>query len=219
MSKEWSADEALEHAVRTGNDKGCIKAIMDGANPGMIAQSGSPVAFDAILRCDTVMLSLLLDAGADPNARNKDGKTVIHAAYQEYCDYAIKTNLDMVRIVSERGGDPSIETASGGRSPLWLAAGGGLTDALRALLAGGKGLDAPSKFGDTALMVAIGHERKNCCEVLLELGADPKAVNRGKTAIEQGLEAEDPVIKATFEKLALAEESRGRTAQGRARRL
>jgi len=196
-----------------------MKAIMDGANPGMIAQSGSPVVFDAILRCDSEMVAILLDAGADPNAMSKEGRTVIHAAYQEYRNYAIKANLDMVRMVSERGGDPSVETSTNGRSPLWLAAGSGDKDGLVALLAGGRGLETPSRFGDTALMVAIGHERAECCAILLELGADPKAVSRGETAIEQGLKARDPVIVSTFEKLALAEESRGKTVQGRGRRI
>lgn len=48
----------------------------------------------------------LIKAGADPNAKNKDGTTPLHRAVRTRCAEAVRTLL-------EYGADPSIRTKNG----------------------------------------------------------------------------------------------------------
>lgn len=218
------ADQELRMAVESGRVEDCMRALALGARLSTKSTHGEPLLIEAITRCDGAVVDFLLEAGSDPNTRDKAGRTAIHRAYDQYKGYAVEPTLDMVERLALAGGDPGLETAAGGRSPIWNACAGGYHDAVRALLAGGNGLETPSRFGHTPLMVAIWHDRPEAVATLLELGADPKARDReGKTCIAQALDETGPYIKhptivAAFERLALEDESR-KTAGRPARRI
>ena len=58
-------------------------------------------------------------------------------------------------------------------------------DAVRHLLEAGENVHEADVYGRTALMIAARHDCDYLVSLLLERGADPKAVNReGKTALD-----------------------------------
>jgi ankyrin repeat protein len=95
------------------------------------------------------MATLLLDHGADPNARNWDDVTPLHQAVRA-------RNLSVVEVLLARGADPNARDKIRGSTPL-----------RRAVSATGAGGTA----GTTAVMVPL-------TRVLLNYGADPDALDK-----------------------------------------
>ena len=114
----------------------------DGAAPGGGHAAGAPGARAA-------MVTLLLDRGADPNARNWDQVTPLHQAVRA-------RNLAAVEVLLARGADPNARDGIRGSTPL-----------RRAVSATG----ASSTAGTSALMVPL-------TRLLLEHGADPDALDK-----------------------------------------
>jgi ankyrin repeat protein len=106
---------------------------------------------------------ILLDAGADPNARNQQAATpLIYGAWD-----AARTKL-----LVERGARVEV-AANGGTTALMVAASVfGNTGGVRYLLEHGADLKATDGFGDDALMRAAGMADAEATELLLLKGAD-----------------------------------------------
>jgi ankyrin repeat protein len=97
------------------------------------------------------MASLLLDRGADPDARNWDNVTPLHQAVRA-------RNLAVVEVLLARGADPNARDKIRGSTPLRRAV---------------SGTGAGGTAGTAALMVPL-------TRILLKYGADPDACdNRG----------------------------------------
>jgi ankyrin repeat protein len=117
----------------------------------------TPLMYAALYR-DTASARLLLDAGADPNARNDAGATALMWAVDD---------LGITRLLLERGADPNVRSADG-RSALLLAAGrAGALDVVKALVDAGATLD-----GQAVLTQAGDAGEAAVLRLLLDRGAD-----------------------------------------------
>ena len=115
---------------------------------------------------------LLLEAGADPNVKSKNGGTVLRTAVQN-------NHPEMVRALLQAGADPNLKAWGEMTTVLLEAVKGEKTEIVRALLQAGVDLEGKN-FGNeitiscfTALTWAAYEGRANMVGILLEAGADP----------------------------------------------
>jgi ankyrin repeat protein len=112
----------LYQAIDDGDEARAIQLIKDGANPNSTVGTYAPAFVDR----DTVqghplhfalaqglpnVAVALLDAGADPNSRNRTGQTALIVAVNR--DYT-----DVVRALLAKGADPNAASRSDGETPL-----------------------------------------------------------------------------------------------------
>jgi len=121
-------------------------------------------------------LRILLDAGADPNARNQQAATpLIYGAWDPA----------RTKLLVDRGARVNV-AANGGTTPLILAASVvGNIGSVRYLLEHGADLRATDGFGDDALMRAAAMGDAEVTELLLLRGADAHRIDKaGFTALQ-----------------------------------
>ena len=120
---------------------------------------------EALQRRDTTGAKLLLDSGADPNARLAHGKTVLMEAAKQGA-------FDLVERLLERGAGVNVRNDNGGTA-LMFAAIPGHVKTLALLIEHGADVNATGHFNWTALMVAASKGHRESVELLLRHGADP----------------------------------------------
>jgi ankyrin repeat protein len=232
-----SADERgntpLIHASAVGNAMTVRMLLGAGADPKMANNlGGTPLIYGAT---DAVKTRLLVEAGADVNAVSGIGRTPLivaasvpgntasvklllaHDADWKAIDKtglnalvvaASAGNLEVVRMLVDRGSDAKYNPAPGGAA-LHFAAANRDTAMIRYLLAQGAQVDArlnfamPVKFGKialdqiTPLMFAASYGPVDAVRALLEAGADVNAKDvRGMTPLMYAVssETQDPVL-------------------------
>ena len=124
------------------------------------------------LACDnaaTATVARLLAAGADPNRARGTGETPVMTC-------ARTGSAEAVRELLAHGADPSAVEPWHGQTALMWAAGGGHADAARALIEHGADVEARSKGGFTALLIAAREDDPALVGDLVAAGAD---VERG----------------------------------------
>jgi ankyrin repeat protein len=170
----------------------------------VFAEAGAAL-IDAAERADIAAVRVMLDEGADVNARQADGSTALHAAVLENqaalvdlllaagADASAATrynvtplaiaasngNAEIVAALVEAGADPN-ETSREGQTALMTAALNGRTEAIRYLIENGADVDAREPFrGQTALMWAAAEGNTGALRVLAAAGADIHARSSG----------------------------------------
>jgi ankyrin repeat protein len=108
---------------------------------------------------------LLLERGANIEARNDAGSTPLHLA-------AMHCQVDVARVLIEAGADVNARSNSGA-TPLHDAS---CRDVAELLIAYGARVDARDKYGDTPLHEAVRRDRCDVVEVLLKHGANPNEI-------------------------------------------
>lgn len=138
-------------------------------------------------------VKVLLDAGADPNVKDSNGRSAVRLALdreahdvvellvsrgalaerKELFDRAAEGDLAKLTalLVDERA-DPSVRVELG-RTPLHEASALGHVDVVRALLHAGAGVDIADQDGFTPLMDACDFGHAEIAAALLDAGADP----------------------------------------------
>jgi len=102
------------------DDRDAVRRMLATATKDVLGRDDTtgitPLAL-AAMGGDGEIVAALLDAGADPDATNRDGSTALHAA-------AFMGQADVIRLLLDRGADPAAKN-SGGKLPqdaLWAPA-------------------------------------------------------------------------------------------------
>ena len=161
-------DPLLDAAAR--GDLQALRALLEGgADPGVALGDGLTALHIAAEEGNVDMAKLLLDAGADAEAKTRIGSyTPLHLA-------AGSAHLDVVEVLLRAGADVAAETTNSGATPLHLAARAMAGErVVRALLEHGAAVNAvESAAGQTPLMFAASYGRVGSVRQLLRHGADP----------------------------------------------
>jgi len=128
---------------------------------------------------DVASMKRMLDAGADPNARDSAGCTSLIAA-------ARAGNVAMIHLLTSRGADPNLRDAAiNSWTPLQHAIHKAQPGSVSALLDAGANPNGTDANGATPLMMAAGYGYADIVKILLARGANPRLATRdGITAID-----------------------------------
>ncbi|MGF1620700.1 MAG: ankyrin repeat domain-containing protein [Rhodomicrobiaceae bacterium] len=139
------------------------------------------------------MTKILLDAGADPDQRDRVGRTALH--------HAIKAReaASIVRVLGQAGADVNARAADIGEcTPLHVAVEHyvevedhkEVALAIRILVHLGADIDATDAAGRSVLAIAAKQNQPELIRLLIELGADPgRKLGDGRTPVDYAREA------------------------------
>jgi cytohesin len=200
-------------AIAIGNNHlGVVKALLDGgAAGGDFRQTAAHEAARAGYPQSAEVLGLVLDKGADPNARDGQNRTPLHVLLEGFGTAAL------VRLLLKNGADVDARDGDGktGATPLHVAALRGHEEAVRVLLAARADVKAVDAQGHTALYLACLNRQTRVAALLLERNADPNvaAAESGLTALHQAVLADNPELVALL--LKYQADRKATDAQGR----
>jgi hypothetical protein len=158
-------EEAVTGALQNGHTELAELLIDKGAS----ADWTSLLEDESCLHHPTTV-ELLIDKGADVNA----AKTALFTAVDKYL-------FDTVRLLIDKGAD--VNEGDGVNVPLTRAAADRPSSMVQILIEAGANVNARTRSGFTALMVAAGRGHTEVVQKLLEAGADVNAkANNGQTA-------------------------------------
>ena len=150
------------------------QADNDGVIAALAAASGRTPLHDAAIRGDTTRLDDIAE-DADPEARDRDGRTPLYLATRE-------GNTAIIPALVARGADPNAKDEKDD-TLLRLAIRLG-NDTAAYLLELGADPNAKDEKGETPLHVAVGHDNPAVITLLIAEGADPNARDaRGRTPL------------------------------------
>ena len=132
------------------------------------------------------VVKLLIAAGANVHAVNKNGMTALHRA-------AICGNNEIAKLLIAAGADVNAMNKKGStalyKTALNFNAGNDYTEVAKLLIAAGANVHAMDIRGTTALHVAAKHGSAEVAKVLISLGANVHAMDIwGKTALRRAAE-------------------------------
>lgn len=165
-----NSSDALFQAIRN-NDLAFLKAeFRKGADVNTRDRRGSTLLMHAAAFGSPEAVKLLIDSGADVNAKNSfDATALVWGA----------RDARKARMLVEKGADVNARSKQG-RTPLMIAAAcDGCTETVRLLLAKGADPKAKDSEGSTAMNLAAAANDLDTMRLLIEKGAEANAVNDG----------------------------------------
>lgn len=117
--------------------------------------------FRAIASSDRTRLKNMLDAGAQMDVRDVNGRTPLEAAVEHQAHACI-------HLLLVRGAEPNVLGAANGLSPLHKAAWGGKDGIVRMLLLHGADINLRARDGSTALHFAVAANQYDVVKLLLD---------------------------------------------------
>ena len=191
----------LFDAVRKGCSKDVLQAIIShGADVNATNKSNETALMKACWMGNEDAISVLLNAGADPNIAHADGYISLHGAIRKGCSkdvleaiishgadvnatnqanetalrYACwEGNIDTFNVLLQAGADTNIASADGNTLLYDAITADCSKDVLQAIISHGADLNATNKSNETALMRACRMGNEDAISVLLNAGADP----------------------------------------------
>ena len=181
-------DRGVDASTRTKRRMTPLTAVAVG--PGFRKASGKSPAGDSYLE----VVKLLLEKGAEVDAANWQGRTLLMAAAKE-------GHPEIAELLLEKGADVNAEDNTG-RPALMYATEAGDSKTIGLLIAKGADANAKNRYGETALMNAVDRGRVEAVKLLLESGADPNAkLDDGSTVVMTAtIPGQVDVVKLLLEK-------------------
>ena len=144
---------------------------------------------------ETVEFLLSEEANANVNAQASDGATALLLAAQN-------GHIETVTILLKYKADPNISENTASTTALIQASLMGRLKIVQVLLDSKAKVNATDKYGEAALMKAVGLKRKIVVQLLLDKGADVNQVNeKGATPLYLAAEINSPdILTALLEK-------------------
>ena len=140
------------------------------ASPLIARAQDRPAIIEAVTAGNHATLRTLIAGGANVNAPQGDGATVLHWA-------AHRNDADAVRLLLDA--KASVNAANDlGATPLWLASTNGSAALVQALLEHGADPNVTLRMGETPLMAAARSGNLPALKLLLDHGADVNATER-----------------------------------------
>ena len=173
----WAQDLRLVGAVERQDREAVVGLLAQRAEVNAAQADGATALHWAVHWNNFETATLLVDAGADPNALNELGVAPLALA-------SLNASPEMVAALLRAGADPNVARPSG-ETALMTGARTGSAELVRMLLAGGAEINANVHFrGQTALMWAAAEGHTDVVRVLLEQGASVHARSQfGITAL------------------------------------
>ena len=192
ISGRVEAEEYLSVMMSVGDREATIEELASaGADVGQSDIDGNTPLHIAATEGITNAIIPLVDAGADPVARNNGHWTPMHRA--AIADPEDKAARELLAALGSSDIDARDES---GRTPLILAASKGHTDTVRDLLLEGSAyVNARDVLGWTPLQWSVFNKDAGLAKLLLSNGADPNSRNNvGWTPIHQAAHNGDTEI-------------------------
>jgi hypothetical protein len=169
-------DEQLLEAVWDGQCNSVGKLLKKGANPNARNDKVGTALQRASAICEAPVIALLLDKGADLEARDRNGWTpLLHAIERDRPDGMWRQfQNDAVKLLIARKANTAVKDGDGSTA-LHHAAGQRNPDMVKMMLALGLAVDARNKDGQTPLFTAVAHDRVENVQLLIAGGADVNA--------------------------------------------
>jgi ankyrin repeat protein len=162
VSGNAKEEPALIEAVEESDFRRAQKLIAKGADVNQQNSYGYSALHVAAASGDAKVVKLLLEAGANVNARNPTGSALARAAQQG--------NAEIVRLLLQAGADVEAKDDSGW-TPLFSAAMTGGAETVEVLLRAGVNINARANNGWTALKEAQMRGNENIVQQLKAAGA------------------------------------------------
>lgn len=189
-------DEQLLEAVWGGECNSVGKLLKKGANPNARSAKVGTVLMRASAICEAPVIALLLDKGADLEARDEHGWTpLLHAIERDRPDGMWRQfQDDAVKLLIARKANTAVKDNDGGTA-LHHAAGQRNPDMVKMMLAQGLAVDARNKDGQTPLFTAVARDAVENIQLLIAAGADVNARdNRDSTVMHFAMSRGDSEV-------------------------
>ncbi|MDZ4063421.1 MAG: ankyrin repeat domain-containing protein, partial [Coriobacteriia bacterium] len=193
-SRDGDGDAVLYVAAGNRNLEAVKSLIAHGADVNSTGRIATALLAAALVG-DAEIASLLLEAGANTEARMPNGDTPCMVA-------AGHGHAQLLRLLIEYGADVNARD-NDGDGALMYATSKGQTEAAAVLIGHGAGADATNSLGETALMQAAIQGRTDLVSLLVTNGASVDMQdNKGDTALAWATHsANGPVADVVFELL------------------
>ena len=162
---------ALMLGSKTGNTDGINVLLQAGANQAIVDDDGNTWLHYAASGVNSKeALQVIIDHGADVNAKNKQNRTALMLASK-------KGNIDGINVLLKAGANQAIVDVDGNTWLHYAAGGVGSKEALQVIIDHGADVNAKNKQNLTALMLASKTGNTDGINVLLKAGTNRSIVD------------------------------------------
>ena len=172
-----NGETALYVAVSQSQKKN-TQLLLDAGASVHVRPTGKDGLLDvAVSHCESALFISILEKGADPNQRNRNGDTPLSNFLLHGRSMSTSNLITAVKLLLDRGANPNIKNVKG-ETPLFLAVRSSLSSVIPLLLEKNNlDINTKNSKGESPLSYAMNQHDKESCIVLLQHGADPNTTN------------------------------------------